>query len=183
MPPMVLVKSAWSAASFLAPLHLFSYSVLLGTELYQTFVMTKVCYQALPRSAFTTLQKRVFPIYFRSQTLLLLLTAATIPPYGPLMLQAGKSNWIPFAIAGATALLNLVVYGPRTRQIMIDRIHQETRDVRKSNTPTEPSDDMRKLNRAFSRNHAMSIHLNLITIGATLWWGWKLALRLDAPSK
>ncbi|KAI1413085.1 hypothetical protein F5Y13DRAFT_189447 [Hypoxylon sp. FL1857] len=176
---MAPVDSPWSPAIFLAPLHLLSYSALLGTELYQTFVMTKVCYQALPRSAFTTLQKRVFPIYFRSQTLLLLLAAATIPPHGPLTLQATKSNWIPFAIAGATALLNLMIYGPRTRQIMIDRIHQETRDGRKPNDTTEPSEDMKMLNRSFSRNHAMSIHLNLISVGAMIWWGWKLSSRLD----
>ncbi|KAI1100827.1 hypothetical protein F4804DRAFT_344434 [Jackrogersella minutella] len=176
---MAFVNSGWSPASFLAPLHLLSYSTLLGTELYQSFVMVKVCHQALPRSAFTTLQKRVFPIYFCGQTVLLLLTAATIPPYGPLTLQASKSNWMPFTIAGVTALLNLMIYGPRTRQIMIDRIHQETRDNVKSNIPTEPSDDMRTLNMSFSRNHAMSIHLNLISMGAIVWWGWKLALRLD----
>ncbi|KAI0105840.1 hypothetical protein F4814DRAFT_442243 [Daldinia grandis] len=176
---MAFLPSALSPASVLAPIHLLSYSTLLGMELYQSFAMTKVCYQELPRSAFTTLQKRIFPLYFRGQALLLLMTAATVPPYGPLTLQSIKGNWIPFAVAGVTALLNLMLYGPRTRQIMIDRIHQETRDGRKSNDPTEASDDMRALNKLFSRNHAMSIHLNIITIGATLWWGLKLALRLD----
>ncbi|KAI1803034.1 hypothetical protein F4811DRAFT_554303 [Daldinia bambusicola] len=178
---MASLQSSLSPASFLAPIHLFSYSTLLGMELYQSFVMTKVCYQELPRSAFTTLQKRIFPIYFRGQTLLLLLTAATVPPYGPSTLQSSKGNWIPFAVAGVTALLNLVLYGPRTRQIMIQRIHQETRDGRKSSDPVEVSEDMKVLDRAFSHNHAMSIHLNLITIGATLWWGWKLASRLSVP--
>ncbi|KAI1383938.1 uncharacterized protein F4822DRAFT_56018 [Hypoxylon trugodes] len=182
MPPMAFIES-WSLASFLAPLHLLSYSALLGTELYQTFIVTKVCYQELPRSAFTTLQKRIFPLYFRGQSLLLLLTAATIPPYGPFTLQASKGNWIPFVIAGVTALLNLTVYGPRTRKIMIDRIHQETRDGTKSTgIDVELSDDMRAFNRSFSRNHAMSIHLNLISIGAMAWWGWKLASRLDIQS-
>ncbi|KAI1475727.1 hypothetical protein K445DRAFT_53934 [Daldinia sp. EC12] len=176
---MAFLQSSLSPASFLAPIHLLSYSTLLGMELYQSFVMTKVCYQELPRSAFTTLQKRVFPIYFRGQTFLLLLTAATIPPYGPLTLQSSKGNWIPFAIAGVMALLNLMLYGPRTRQVMIDRIHQESRDGRKSNDPIEVSEDMRALNKAFLRNHAMSIHLNLTTIGATLWWGWKLTSQLD----
>jgi hypothetical protein len=33
--------------------------------------------------------------------------------------------------------------------------------------------------RAFSWNHAMGIHLNLVTIGATLWYGWRLASKLD----
>lgn len=40
------------------------------------------------------------------------------------------------------------------------------------------SKDMESLNRAFSRNHAMSIHLNVITIVATLFYGWRLASRL-----
>lgn len=109
---------------FLGPLHIFFYSSLLGTELYQSFVLTKVCFNALPRSAFTTLQKRLFPVYFRGQALLLLLTAVTIPPTGPLSLVASKANWIPFTIAGVTAALNLLIYGPRTQQAMIERIHQ-----------------------------------------------------------
>lgn len=41
------------------------------------------------------------------------------------------------------------------------------------------SDDMKILNRAFSRAHAMSIHLNLITIGATIWYGLRLASNLQ----
>lgn len=110
--------------SVLAPLHLLSFSTLLGAQLYQTFIVTKICYISLPRSAFTTLQKRLFPIYFRCQSLLLLLTMITIPSQGPLTLVANKAAWIPFAIAGTTAALNLLVYGPRTRQIMIERIHQ-----------------------------------------------------------
>ncbi|KAI0829557.1 hypothetical protein F5Y06DRAFT_282653 [Hypoxylon sp. FL0890] len=141
--------------------------------------MTKVCYQALPRSAFITIQKRVFPVYFSSQVLLLFLTAATVPPRGPFTLHASMNNWIPFAVAGATAVLNLMIYGPRTCQIMIDRVHQATRDGRKLNDTTELSHDMKALNKSFSRNHAMSIHLNLVSIGATIWWWLKLASRLD----
>ncbi|KAF2274044.1 uncharacterized protein EI97DRAFT_479189 [Westerdykella ornata] len=163
-----------------AQIHLLLYSTLLGTELYQSFVITKVCYQVLPRSAFTTLQKRIFPLYFQGQTLLLVLTAATVPPYGPLSLLESKSDWIPFVVAGISAIINLTVFGPRTRQGMIDRIHQETRDGKMygaTDTTTESSDEMRLVSRAFSRNHAVSIHLNLITIGATLWYGWRLASR------
>ncbi|KAI1125288.1 hypothetical protein F5Y10DRAFT_268221 [Nemania abortiva] len=174
--------------SFLAPLHLLSFSTLLGTQLYQTFVVTKIAHISLPRSAFTTLQKRLFPIYFRGQSLLLLLTIATIPSQGPLTLIANKSAWIPFAIAGVTATLNLLVYGPLTRRIMIERIHQETRDALQKQTDDDdvvgtPSLEMQRLNRSFSRNHAMSIHLNLLTIGALMWWGWKLASSLNLELK
>lgn len=108
----------------LPPLHLLFYSTLLGTQLYQTFVMTKVCYKALPRTAFTTLQKKVFPIYFQGQSLLIVLAAATLPPYGPISLIQPDSDWKPFLVAMLTAGLNLAIFGPRTSKAMVDRIHQ-----------------------------------------------------------
>jgi hypothetical protein len=112
--------------SIIAPAHLLAYSTLLGTELYQSFVMTKVTFQALPRSAFTNLQKRVFPIYFQGQALLLLLVVVTRPPCGPVSLIEQKRDWVPFAIAGVTAGLNLLVYGPQTQRLMVERVHQGT---------------------------------------------------------
>jgi hypothetical protein len=107
--------------TILAPLHLLVYSTLLGTQLYQSFVMVKVSYQALPYDAFTMLQKRVFPIYFRGQSLLLLLASVTFPPSGPLSLVKSKGDWLPFAVAGITAASNLVVFGPKTSRIMMVR--------------------------------------------------------------
>ncbi|KAI0810419.1 hypothetical protein GGR55DRAFT_679012 [Xylaria sp. FL0064] len=169
----------------LAPLHLLAFSTLLGTQLYQSFVVTKICFVSLPRPAFTTLQKRLFPIYFRSQSLLLLLTVVTVPSRGPLSMIASKAAWIPFAIAGLTATLNCWVYGPRTRQIMLERIQLETQDgLQKQATgdpavSETPSPEMQRIRRSFSRSHAMSIHLNLLTIGAMLWWGYKLASSLN----
>jgi hypothetical protein len=111
----------------LAPYHLLSYGTLLGTTLYQTFVVTKVCYQALPMSAFTTLQKRIFPLYFQIHTTLLILTALTLPPYGPVSLIQKKKDWMPLAFATTMAMFNLVKWGPRTQTAMIDRTHQGAR--------------------------------------------------------
>ncbi|KAK5634889.1 hypothetical protein RRF57_010601 [Xylaria bambusicola] len=187
------VISAMDPRNFLGPLHLLFFSSLLGTQLYQTFLVTKICYTSLPRSAFATLQKRLFPIYFRSQSLLLLLTIVTIPSQGPLTLIANRAAWIPFTIAGATATLNWWIYGPRTRELMIERVHQETQDGMQKQSVKDgncgdvdalsetPSAEMQRIRRSFSRNHAMSIHLNLLTIGAMLWWGYKLGsnLKLD----
>jgi hypothetical protein len=111
-------------ASILTPLHLLAYSTLLGTQLYQSFVMVKIAHQALPYDAFTMLQKRVFPIYFRSQTLLVLLAAATIPTHGPVSLFKQKSNWIPLVVAGVTSLLNVMYFGPKTSRIMMVKKYQ-----------------------------------------------------------
>jgi hypothetical protein len=115
---------SFTASSILAPVHLLIYSTLLGTELYQTFIVTKVSYKALPRSAFTTLQKRVFPIYFKSQSLLLFLVSITVPPHGPWSILSTKTLWITFLLADVTAGLNLMVYGPKTQSLMIQRVHQ-----------------------------------------------------------
>lgn len=111
-------------SSSIVPYHLICFSTLLGTELFQTFVVTKVCHNALPRSAFTTLQKQLFPIYFRIQSLLLLLATLTYPPHGILSLVQKKGDAILFAVAGVPAVLNIMLYGPLTRQVMIERIHQ-----------------------------------------------------------
>ncbi|GAB1316419.1 hypothetical protein MFIFM68171_06629 [Madurella fahalii] len=184
----LLTSAASSLFESLAPFHLLLYSTLLGTEMFQTFVNTKVCFDALPRSAFTTLQKRIFPVYFRGQTVLLLLSAVTFPPHGLPSLARQMADWIPYAVAGTTSLLNLLMYGPKTRQAMIDCIHQETRDTRadparaRNHADKVISPDMKRLKRAFSRNHAMTIHLNLITIGAMLCYGWRLASRLTFES-
>lgn len=54
----------------------------------------------------------------------------------------------------------------------------ETKDGKKFNDP-ELSDEMRVKNKAFSHNHAMSIHLNLLAVGATLWYGLRLASKIQ----
>ncbi|MCJ1433316.1 hypothetical protein MMC27_002675 [Xylographa pallens] len=141
--------------------------------------MTKVCYQALPMSAFTTLQKRVFPLYFRIQSGLVLLTAVTFPPYGPASLVFSAGDAVTIGFTGAMALLNLTIYGPRTQQAMIERTHQQTREGRSHDAPGEPSEEMIEKRKIFSHNHAMSIHLNLLAMGATVWYGLRLASRLQ----
>jgi hypothetical protein len=165
-----------SALTELAPYHLLSYSALLGTELYQSFVVTKVAYRALPMSSFASLQKRIFPAYFNSQSLLMLLTLITVPPYGPVSLVQDLKSLIPLLLAALPAGLNWAVFGPRTKKAMLDRVHQEIVDGIKYNDP-EINEAMRLINRAFSKAHAISIHLNLVSIVATLWYGVRLAAR------
>ena len=93
--------------------------------------MTKINYQALPISAFTTLQKRAFPLYFQTQSLLLALTAATVPPYGLVSLAGSSGDAITLGVAGAMAALNLLRYGPSTSRAMVERTHQGTRSGRR----------------------------------------------------
>lgn len=58
----------------------------------------------------------------------------------------------------------------------------ETIDGRVRSEKENVSEEMRRISRHFSRNHAMSIHLNLIAILATIWYGFALAskVKMDA---
>ncbi|KAK0751345.1 hypothetical protein B0T18DRAFT_361753 [Schizothecium vesticola] len=148
--------------------HLLLYSALLGTSLFQTFVLTKVSFQALPRSAFITLQKRLFPVYFRVQTLLLVLTAVTLPL--PRVLMA---DGVLFAVAGVSAVGNLVVYEPRTRGAVDGRGREKGDDTAQHGL------EIKRLKKEFSWNHAMTIHLNLVSVGAMVVYGWRLGGKLS----
>lgn len=179
-----------------APYHLLSYSALLGMSFYQSFTVVKTVHRALPRPAFVALQGRLFPVYFKLQTFYLFLTAATLPPYGPLSLVKDGTSAVLFTIAGISALLNFFLYGPRTRQAMIDRhgkgklqwqlsrqlltcFATGIRDPAAGEEVEQVSEEvMDALNKAFHKSHALSLHLNLITVGALTAYGWKLALRL-----
>ncbi|KAF5230177.1 hypothetical protein FANTH_13955 [Fusarium anthophilum] len=162
--------------ALLAPVHLLSFSTLLGSQLYQTFIITKVTFKHLPRTPYINLQKNLFPIFFQGQALLLFLAAITLPPYGALSLIENKSDWIPFAVSGFVSGLNLMVFGPRTRQLMLDRVEQGTLEGK---TVEGPSSTMEVIKKRFRTSHAMCIHLNLIGLGAHLWYTWRLASRLD----
>lgn len=86
--------------------------------------MTKVCYLYLPRPQFTTLQKRVFPIYFGIETALAVATAVTYPSGS---ISALAANRVDLALLGVTlgmSVLNLLVYGPKTTEAMVQRSHQ-----------------------------------------------------------
>lgn len=121
---MALNTAVQTVVASLAPFHLLSFSTLLGSQLYQTFIVTKVAFKNLPRNPYVNFQKHIFPIYFHGQALLLFLSAVTFPPYGPVSLVQQKSDWIPFTISGVVSVLNLLVFGPRTKKLMLDRVDQ-----------------------------------------------------------
>jgi len=141
--------------------------------------MIKIAYQALPMAQFTTLQKRVFPMYFSIQAILGLAVALSYPPQSLKSLARHWKEAIPIVATLAMSLLNVFIVGPKTQKAMIDRIHQETRDGRKYNDLENQSAEMKTINRQFKTVHAMSIHVNLIAIIATVWYGIVLGSKLN----
>ncbi|KAJ5803821.1 uncharacterized protein N7518_000124 [Penicillium psychrosexuale] len=161
----------------LLPYHLLSYGALLGTELYQSFINTKICYQVLPMKEFIILQKRLFPIYFGTQVGLTALTAATYPPYSILSLVKDPWGVASLCLIALTGCLNWFVYGPRTTTAILVR-----RALQGSESTDADSDGSKVLraNRTFARNHAMAIHLNAIAMIATVFYGFSLSATLLA---
>ncbi|KAJ5958083.1 uncharacterized protein N7479_005233 [Penicillium vulpinum] len=161
----------------LLPYHLLSYGALLGTELYQSFVNTRICYQALPMKEFIVLQKRLFPIYFGTQVGLTALTAATHPPYSILSLVQDPWSAAPLAVVALTGCLNWFIYGPRTTTTsLVRRALQES----ENNEADSDGSKILRANRNFARNHAMAIHLNAIAMIATVVYGFSLSATLMA---
>lgn len=54
----------------------------------------------------------------------------------------------------------------------------ETRDGKDGDGRGREGKDWKAKKRAFSRAHAMCIHLNLLAVGATVWYGFRLSSRM-----
>ncbi|KAK9240377.1 hypothetical protein V1525DRAFT_337343 [Lipomyces kononenkoae] len=159
-----------SVLSTTAPYHLFAYSVLFGSTVYQSFFVGITAYRALPRQYFSALQIKVFPPYFAMQTVVpgfLLLTA-------PFSIASDKLSLSSLVIAGATGLVNLAYIGPQTVKLMNLRKAQEAKEGKKS-YEDGVSDDMKKLNKKFGIVHGISTIVNLGTLFVTAVYGVVLA--------
>lgn len=194
----------------LLPYHLLSYGALLGTEVYQvilsilstllptpstnrsqSFINTKICYQALPMREFITLNRRIFPVYFSCQVGLAALTAATRPPFSIVSLVQDVWSAVPLGVVLVMGSLNWFIYGPRTTTASLVRraLHGATWNFlprtgvtdadmcTKKKEISADSDEgkLHRANRGFAVNHAMSIHINAIALVATVWYGFSLS--------
>ncbi|KAI9689701.1 MAG: hypothetical protein M1820_010071 [Bogoriella megaspora] len=77
-----------------------------------------------------------------------------------------------------TGLANLALIGPATTKVMIQRKHQETRDGKRSFDPGPHSSAMEKLNKDFGILHGASTIVNLVGLGAMIWYGTTIARKM-----
>lgn len=74
-----------------------------------------------------------------------------------------------------TALLNWAYLGPKTTEVMGLRKHQETRDGKKSYDAGPHSKEMQALNKQFGTLHGVSTIVNMVGLGAMIWYAGVLA--------
>ena len=101
-----------------------NYSFTLLTTFSQSFVVTRLCHLYLPRAQFIIIQKRIFPIYFASQSALVAATAVTYPSGSLLALVENRVDAIVLGVILGISVLNSLVFGPRTSQLTTERSHQ-----------------------------------------------------------
>jgi hypothetical protein len=75
--------------------------------------------------------------------------------------------------------VNFGVLRKLTVDTMRERKHQETRDGKKSYDPPPHSKEMIALNKKFGRLHGLSSLVNLVTLGATIFYGVVLSKKLE----
>ena len=164
--------------------------MLLGTEIFQSFIAGVTAFRVLPRPQFATLQQHTFPIYFSMQTALPIVLALTLPAERTAigMSPSGISGVLepsnrlhvltPIAIILVTSAINLAIVGPATTKTMRERKHQETRDGKMSYDAPPHSKEMQGLNQRFAAQHGASTLLNMAGCIATLWYGFYLGSRM-----
>jgi hypothetical protein len=68
-----------------------------------------------------TLQRKVFPVYFAIETVLVMATAVTYPGGSILALSHNNVDLALLGVALGTSGLNLLVYGPKTAEALKNR--------------------------------------------------------------
>ncbi|RAL10389.1 DUF4149 domain-containing protein [Aspergillus homomorphus CBS 101889] len=166
------------------PYHILSYGTLLGVQIYQSFVSGVIAFRALPRPQFAQLQTATFPVYFSLQSALPVVVALTASRAGHvhgvsgLLEPENRGTLLSMATVAIASLVNLTVLRPMTVNVMRERKHQETRDGKKSYDPAPHSKEMVALNKKFGRLHGISSLVNLVCLGATVYYGAVLGKQL-----
>ncbi|KAF7532059.1 hypothetical protein G7054_g8336 [Neopestalotiopsis clavispora] len=170
------------------PYHILSYGTLLGTQVFHTFINATAAFKTLERPQFAVLQKALFPAYFGMQTVLPVAITLTYP--GGLMAAPGgirgalldeANRWsvaVPLATIFVTGLVNWAYCLPVTNSITDKRRAQEKKDGKKSWDPAPHSQEMQSLNKQFGKIHGISSLLNLVTLIATITYGFTLSTRI-----
>ncbi|KAJ5212574.1 uncharacterized protein N7498_004220 [Penicillium cinerascens] len=156
-------------------LHLSSYGILFGAQVFQTFINGIVAFKALGRPYFGVHQAAIFPVYFSLQSFLPVLVGLT----STTSLENGL-NWKSGRVMGAvtvTGLINLVVFRPLTQGAVRAKNAQELRDKRRGGDG--PSKELVARNSRFMVIHASSILINVIGLLATVHYGIGLGMRLS----
>ncbi|KAF9891518.1 hypothetical protein FE257_003985 [Aspergillus nanangensis] len=162
----------------LLPYHLVCYGGLFGLQIFQTFLNTKIQHPSTSIPDLITLEQDLFPTTCQCQLGIIILTVVTRPPYSIFSFANHHWNAIPLLIILLTATLNWLIFGPRTVSAAITR-----RSLREQATDGKVADagdpaGFEPANRMLAVNCARLRRLNVVSLLATLWYGFALSSSL-----
>ncbi|KAG2494715.1 hypothetical protein HYH03_007229 [Edaphochlamys debaryana] len=152
-------------------LHVTSYAVLLGTQLWNTFFVGLTMFKNLPRQTFGRVQSKLFPMYFSLTAGANLLALATAALAGAGANPAGTRALAALGVSLAGLLFNWLYLEPLCTKLMFDRYDLE-------NLPEKTEDDKAKvasLYKEFGKWHGISSLVNLVSFCVAVSHGWFLA--------
>eukprot|EP00930_Biecheleria_cincta_P078644 TRINITY_DN66196_c0_g1_i1.p1 TRINITY_DN66196_c0_g1~~TRINITY_DN66196_c0_g1_i1.p1 ORF type:complete len:317 (+),score=53.15 TRINITY_DN66196_c0_g1_i1:24-974(+) len=148
---------------FSAMLHLASFAIWMGTNVWTTFVAGITMFKALPRQQFGTLQAKLFPKYFQ--------IGATCTA---IMIFTGLRMELPVGAAVVSllgTLANMLYLEPKATSVMFERYKRENDGLKDAETD-------KKLKSKFSKLHGMSSLANLVALVGLVAHGVHLASRM-----
>ncbi|GIL87868.1 hypothetical protein Vretifemale_15854 [Volvox reticuliferus] len=157
--------------TFGAFLHVTSYAVLLGTQLWNTFFVGITMFKNLPRQTFGKVQAKLFPQYFALTTGANLLALVTLALAGATATSAGVRALVALGVSLVGLLVNWLAVEPICTDLMFQRYDIE-------NLPEKTDADKERiatLYKQFGKWHGLSSLLNLVSFCVAVGHGWFLA--------
>ncbi|GLI65156.1 hypothetical protein VaNZ11_008608 [Volvox africanus] len=157
--------------TFGAFLHVTSYAVLLGTQLWNTFFVGITMFKNLPRQTFGKVQSKLFPQYFALTTGANLLALVTLALAGATATSAGVRALVALGVSLVGLLVNWLAIEPICTDLMFQRYDIE-------NLPEKTEADKERiatLYKQFGKWHGMSSLVNLVSFCVAVGHGWFLA--------
>lgn len=151
---------------FAAMLHVTAYGALLGSILFQTFVVGLVLYKNVTREVFRQVQGVLFPPYFALNAGSLAAVMATGAALG-----AGNGALLPLGVGMGAVMANMFYLEPRTSETMWERARAEEQGG--------DQERVKALGKRFSKLHGASSALNLVTLVTALAHGWWIVGRFS----
>ncbi|KAI8468559.1 MAG: hypothetical protein J3K34DRAFT_426860 [Monoraphidium minutum] len=153
--------------------HVIAYGALLGTILFNTFVVGLTMFSNMPRQMFGRVQAKMFPKYFSLTT-----GAALVLIAGHVLSPAGLSLAAPGVTALLTAaglsILNWLAIEPYVTAQMFARYEIEN----KASKTSEDEAEIKRLYKKFGMWHGISSLNNLGVLAAVVAYGWVIASKL-----
>ncbi|ODV92400.1 hypothetical protein CANCADRAFT_16528, partial [Tortispora caseinolytica NRRL Y-17796] len=142
------------------------YGTLLGSQLFDSFIVGPVAFKKLTKENFSTLQSNLFPYYFGIQAVAPIGIALTTP----FKLSSAVASYVSLALVSVLGLSNQFLIYPVTNKLVAERQFL-SESLNSDPNSKELLAKYEKADKTFKRIHGLSMFMNLVSIIATIVYG------------